>query len=413
MRAEVDVLTLTATPIPRTLHMSLTGIRDLSLIETAPCNRQVIRTYVANYEASIVREAILRELGRSGQVFFIHNRVQNIAQIAQEVQDLVPQARIAFAHGQMHERELERVMHRFISREIDVLVSTTIIESGLDIANANTIIIRDSDMFGLAELYQLRGRVGRSSRRAYAYLLVSDAKKLGPEAKKRLEVLQSLDDLGVGFRLALQDMEIRGAGNLLGKDQSGHIHLVGFELYSRILKDAVGELRRRERRASLPESLSEPARPDVDPEMHIGFPAHIPEDYVPDISERLLLYQRLTQLEGEDEAREMAEEIEDRFGAMPDDVEVLLELMLFRSVLRCAGIVVAAYRGGSFSFKFHPEAAIDAERVTQAVRSGTFGLRLSPALVFSFPIAAAEVAGPQTFKERLVPVLDELGCKCF
>jgi transcription-repair coupling factor (superfamily II helicase) len=401
LRAEVHVLTLTATPIPRTLHMSLVGIRDLSIIETPPVNRQVIRTYLAPYSETMVREAVLRELGRSGQVFFIYNRVESIAAVADELADLVPEASVAFAHGQMKDTQLEEVMHRFTSGEVNVLVSTTIIESGLDIPNANTIIIRNADRFGLAELYQLRGRVGRSSRRAYAYLLIPDPKTLGPDAKKRLQVLQSLDDLGIGFRLALQDMEIRGAGNLLGKDQSGHIDLVGYELYSRILREAVEELRQRKKQRNADVS---PPKPHVDPEVRIGFPAHIPPWYVPDVAERLLLYQRLIELRDETEAQNMLEEISDRFGQPPEDVDILLESMMFRSLLRRAAAVSATYRSGVLVISFHPQATPDPEVVVRTVREYEGRLRVSPSMSMTLALVPDEIRRPVDF----IPHVEEL-----
>jgi len=380
LRADVDVLTLTATPIPRTLHMSLLSIRDLSVIETPPTNRQVIQTYFANYREGVVREAILRELGRSGQVFYIHNRVHNIELIADELRSIVPEARIEFAHGQMREDELENVMHRFIAHEFDVLVSTTIVESGLDIPNANTIIIREGDKLGLAELYQLRGRVGRSSRRAYAYLLVPDARTLGPDAKKRLEVLQALDDLGMGFRLALQDMEIRGAGNLLGRDQSGKIELVGFDLYSRILKEAVRELQSRRTEGALPPEIL------IDPEANIGFAAHIPHFFIPDVEERVLLYQRLVELRDDKEALDLADEIRDRFGHPPKEVDILLELMVFRSVLRRGGIVAASRRGTTLTLTFHKDARIDTVKLTGLIGRSAGKLKLTGPLKLSLAL---------------------------
>jgi len=372
LRADVDVLTLTATPIPRTLHMSLLDIRDLSVIETPPTNRQLTQTYIANYQDSTVREAILRELGRSGQVFYINNRVHNIQAVAEELRLIVPEARVEFAHGQMKEHQLENVMHSFIAHEFDVLVSTTIVESGLDIPNANTIIIRDSDKLGLAELYQLRGRVGRSSRRAYAYLLVKNARTLTGDAKKRLEVLKSLDDLGVGFRLALQDMEIRGAGNLLGKDQSGKIELVGFDLYSRILKEAVRELKTKG-------GISE-AELLIDPEVSTGFPAHIPQSFIPDVEERLLLYQRLNDLRTEEEVTDIREEIRDRFGSPPAEVRMLLEIMELKSILRRGLIINASRRGLSFSLTFHREAKIDQEKLSSLIARSRGKVRQSTPL---------------------------------
>lgn len=406
LRSSVHVLTLTATPIPRTLHMSLVGIRDLSVIETPPTNRQVIRTYLANYTAQIVREAIKRELGRSGQVFYIHNRVENIESVADEVRELVPEARVDVGHGQMREGQLEEVMHRFVNHETDVLVSTTIVESGLDIPNANTIIIRNADRFGLAELYQLRGRVGRSSKRAYAYLLIPDPKRLGVDAKKRLQVLQSLDDLGVGFRLALQDMEIRGAGNLLGRDQSGQISAVGFDLYSRILKEAVYEVRAKlEARAQ----GDAPPRPTIDPDISIGFPANIPRSYVPDVGDRLLLYQRLIDLRDESEAESFAAEIEDRFGQLPEEVVILLEAMVFRSAVRNAGIIAASCRRQQLSITFHPELAPAPERLLAAVKESGGAIRVSPTMAISMQLSDAEIERPKQLMRPLQSLLHTLG----
>jgi transcription-repair coupling factor (superfamily II helicase) len=350
MRTSVHVLTLTATPIPRTLQLSLLGIRDLSVIETPPHDRQVTRTFLSIYRAEQVREAILRELGRGGQVFYISNRVQTIAEVTNQLRELVPEARIIFGHGQMSSDELEDVMKKFISHEVDVLVSTTIVESGLDIPNANTIIITTAENFGLAELYQLRGRVGRSSRRAYAYLLVSKSENLSDNARKRLQVLQALDDLGVGFRLALHDMEIRGAGNLLGSNQSGKIELVGFELYSKILKEAVETVRRRSGEAVSLQELEELS----DPEISLGFPAFFPSWYVPDTAERLLLYQRLVELRDEGEGRELFEEIVDRYGKAPREVEALVETMMIRAYAKLCGILSVRFRTDKFSIIFHP-----------------------------------------------------------
>jgi len=357
--------------------MSMLSIRDLSVIESPPTNRQAIQTFLANYQDSTVRESILRELSRSGQVFYIHNRVQNIELVTDELRAIVPEARIEFAHGQMKDKELESVMHRFIAHEFDVLVSTTIVESGLDIPNANTIIIRSADKFGLAELYQLRGRVGRSSRRAYAYLMVKNAQTLTGDAKKRLKVLQSLDDLGMGFRLALQDMEIRGAGNLLGKDQSGKVELVGFELYTKILREAVRELRRRQRKDGTVYSDDLPLELLIDPEINIGFSTHIPNSYIPDVEERLLLYQRLVEIRDEVEAQDIEEEIQDRFGNPPLEVRLLLDVMRFRSALRRAGIVSATRRGLSLSLTFHREANLNADKLTGLIKRSAGKIRMT------------------------------------
>ena len=406
-RTEVDVLTLTATPIPRTLQLSLSGIRELSLIETAPCDRQAIRTSIGKYENSIVREAVLRETSRGGQVFYIHNRVKDIYEIKKELVELLPEAKIAVAHGQMKEGELEKVMHSFIQKEVDVLLSTTIVESGLDIPNANTIIIRNAQNFGLAELYQLRGRVGRSSRRAYAYLLIEDMKELNEDTKKRLDVLKSLDDLGVGFRLALQDMEIRGAGNLLGKDQSGHVQLVGYELYSKILKDAVAQLKVSQARVAKDYEF----RPTVecDPEIKIGFPAHIPSEYVPDVAERLILYQRLIDLNSEEEAEDMRNEIEDRFGVIPESVSVLLESMIFRAQLKRLYVIQARFRNGTLSLTFHPQAPLQIKKLMNLINSNPGKYRLSPSMVLSIVLDCDKIESPRYLTEQ-VKVLFQKTC---
>lgn len=359
-RTSVDVLTLTATPIPRTLHMSLLDIRDISLIQTAPVDRRAVQTYVAERDDALVRDAIMRELRRSGQVFFLHNRVQNIALATAHLAELVPEARFEFAHGQMSELALERIMRRFLDREIDVLVSTTIIESGLDVPNANTIIIDRADHFGLAQLYQLRGRVGRAKRQAYAYLMVPHLKSLSGEAHERLKVLQSLDTLGAGFNLAIRDLEIRGAGNLLGKEQSGNVLSVGFDMYCRILQEAVADLKG-----------DEPTLEDsIDPEVRIiGVDAFIPEAYVPDIGERLVLYQRLSNIRSSEEASDLQQEIEDRFGPTSAEVDNLFLLMRYRGILRSCGVVKSEVTPDKASLTFSPLTLLrDGHRPTHNTR---------------------------------------------
>ncbi|MBN8549702.1 MAG: transcription-repair coupling factor [Deltaproteobacteria bacterium] len=358
LKKQVDVLTLTATPIPRTLHMSLLGIRDISVISTPPHDRRIIRTYVAEHSDSLIRDTILRELQRGGQCFVVHNRIEGIDIFTADLQRLVPEARFQFAHGQMNETQLEDIMQKFLKREIDVLVSTTIIESGLDIPNANTIIIDRADTFGLAQLYQLRGRVGRSTRQAYAYLIIPHTRKLGAEAQQRLKALQSLDDLGLGFNLAIRDLEIRGAGNLLGKEQSGSVLAVGFELYTKILKEAVLNLKGEE--LALEES--------IDPEVKLGMHAFIPDGYIPDISERLVLYQRLASINSDQEAQELTMEIEDRFGPIPLEVVNLIELMRYRSMLKHCGITKAEVTKNKLLLNFSPRAIIEPAKVVKLVQ---------------------------------------------
>ncbi len=321
-RKLVDVLTMTGTPIPRTLHMAMLGIRDLSIIQTPPVDRQAIHTYVAHFDDGLIREVILRELNRAGQVFFVHNRVENIDYMARHLRALVPEARVAIAHGQMDERELEVVMHDFINKQVNVLVCSAIVESGLDIPNANTIIINRADHFGLAQLYQLRGRVGRSRQKAYAYLLVPGEHLITRDAKRRIEVLRELVEVGGGFKLAMHDLELRGAGNLLGREQSGEVAAVGFELYTEMMEQAIRELR------------GEPARPDFEPELQLGIPAYIPDAYVPDESERLILYRRMARAESVADFDDLRDELRDRFGPVPTLVENLLAAMNVRRQMR-------------------------------------------------------------------------------
>lgn len=319
MRKEVDVLTMTATPIPRTLHMALTGVRDMSVMETPPEERLPIKTYVTEYDEDLIREAILRELDRGGQVFFVHNRVQTISHIAAKLEDLVPEAKVAIGHGQMPERRLEQVMFDFADGLSDILVCSTIIESGLDMPNVNTLIINQAEKLGLYQLYQLRGRVGRGTNRAYAYFLYRQGKELTDTAQARLKTIFQATELGAGFQIAMKDLEIRGAGNLLGSEQSGHIAAVGFDMYSRMLAQAVGKLKEEK-------GLVEAGKPFeyVYPTIDLPLAAHIPEYYVDDLDVRLSLYQRLSKITALGQIDDMAKEFKDRFGELPDVVENLL-----------------------------------------------------------------------------------------
>ena len=319
LKENVDVLTLTATPIPRTLHMSLVGIRDMSVLEEAPDERQPIQTFVCEYNEELVREAIVRELSREGQVYYVYNRVNNIADIAASIQQLVPEANVAFAHGQMKETELERIMYDFINGEIDVLVATTIIETGLDISNVNTMIIHDSDQMGLSQLYQLRGRVGRSNRTAYAFLMYRRNKLLKEVAEKRLEAIREFTELGSGFKIAMRDLEIRGAGTLLGRSQHGHMQAVGYDLYCKMLNEAVKNLKG----ISTLEDFNTVIDVDVD--------AYIPPSYIVNEVQKLDIYKRIAGIEDERECGDMREELLDRFGEIPKSVENLLRIALIRS----------------------------------------------------------------------------------
>ncbi|HEX9777577.1 MAG TPA: TRCF domain-containing protein, partial [Geopsychrobacteraceae bacterium] len=350
-RAEVDILTLTATPIPRTLHMSLSGMRDLSVIETAPVDRLAIRTYVTRFDDDLLREAILRELRRGGQVYFVHNRVKTIDAMAEHLQALVPEAKLAVGHGQMAEKDLERVMIDFIEGKSNLLLASTIIENGLDISRANTIIINRADCFGLSQLYQLRGRVGRSDRRAYAYLLIPGEAALTREARERLKVLQELTELGAGFRIASHDLELRGAGDLLGGKQSGPIAAIGFELYTELLEETIDRLRGKEREER------------IDPEIRLGLSAFLPEKYLPDPNQRLQFYQRMAAAEAEADLYDLAEELRDRYGEPPAAAELLLGSMKLRILLKQLKIELLEYDGRRLTLAFHAATRVAPETI--------------------------------------------------
>jgi len=315
IRATVDVLTLTATPIPRTLHMALLGIRDISSLTTPPQDRLAIRTEILPYDERRIREAILFELKRGGQIYFVHNRVYNIDAIARRLALIVPEARIGVGHGQMDEGELEKTMLRFLAKETDLLVCTTIIESGLDIPNVNTILINQADMFGLADLHQLRGRVGRYKRQAFCYLLLPRNREIVPQAKKRLKAIEEFSELGAGFKIALRDLEIRGVGNLLGREQHGHIVAIGYDLYCRLLEKAV--------KKSKKQPVVEPLETYVD----LGLETWIPEEYIPDLRTRVEVYRRLTGCRTEESLDAAEREVADRFGTLPPPVEGFLRTM--------------------------------------------------------------------------------------
>jgi transcription-repair coupling factor (superfamily II helicase) len=385
LRQEVDVLTMTATPIPRTLQLALTGVRDLSLIETPPVDRLAIRTYVARYDEGLVKQAIERELARNGQVFFVHNRVSSIEAIADEVRALVPKARVVVAHGQMKESELERVMLQFVACERDVLVCTSIIESGLDIPNANTILVNRADSFGLAQLYQIRGRVGRSHRRAYAYLLVPGERIITEDARRRLDVLQELDDLGSGFRIAAHDMEIRGAGNLLGKQQSGHVAAVGFELFMQMMDEATQELR------------GNPVGPRVEPEIDFGVEAFLPEDFIADIGERLLMYKRLANAGSREALTELSAELADRFGPLPPPVQNFVLIMGLRPVLINLAVESLNRTSSGIALRFHADSSVDPERLIALAGEFPERYRLRPGGVFT--IASDSASWAETLVE--------------
>jgi transcription-repair coupling factor (superfamily II helicase) len=348
LKQQVDVLTLTATPIPRTLYLSLSGARDMSTIETPPEDRLPIRTFVTEYDERLVRDAILRELDRGGQVFFVHNRVRGINIVADQLRKLVPEANIAIGHGQMDEGQLEQVMLEFATGKHDVLVCTTIIESGIDIPNANTLVVSHADKFGLAQLYQLRGRVGRSAARAYAYFLYEKNHPLGAEARDRLQSIAEASELGAGFQIAMRDLEIRGAGDILGARQSGHIAAVGFDLYCRLLASAIDTAR-----AKSQGSGEKPRAPALaSPLIDLPLQAQLPEDYVPESGLRLRLYRRLADITTNVQVAEIAKELADRFGKPPEQVENLLYLLRLKVAALQARLASIALEEGRVVVKF-------------------------------------------------------------
>ena len=351
LRENIDVLTLTATPIPRTLHMSLIGIRDMSVLEEAPQDRMPIQTYVMEYNDEMVREAIERELSRGGQVYYVYNRVNDIADVAGHLQQLLPEANISFAHGQMRERELEDIMYDFINGDIDVLVSTTIIETGLDIPNANTMIIQDADRFGLSQLYQLRGRVGRSNRMAYAFLLYRRDKLLKEVAEKRLSAIREFTDLGSGIKIAMRDLEIRGAGNLLGEAQSGHMEAVGYDMYCKMLNEAVLKLKGEGEEESFTTTID------------LNIDAYIPDSYIKNEYQKLDIYKRIAAISNEEEMDDMMEELIDRFGDIPKKVQQLLHIAALKGLAHSAYVTAVEQKGADIRFTMYEKAKIDPQKI--------------------------------------------------
>jgi len=379
MRTEVDVLTMSATPIPRTLHMSLVGLRDMSVIETPPKDRMAIQTVVANWDEKLIQSAIEQELDRGGQVYFVHNRVDTIWEIAAKLQTMAPTARIAVGHGQMGEGELEKVMLKFMHHEADILVSTTIIENGLDIPLCNTILINRADRLGLSELYQLRGRVGRSNRRAYAYLLLPAEIELTPIARRRLAALKEFSDLGAGFKIAALDLELRGAGNLLGGEQSGHIEAVGFELYTQMLERAVREMK------------GEAGVEVTEIQLNLGLNIRIPSDYIKEENQRLRMYKRVAGVETESQLHDVRSELIDRYGETPRAVRNLLEYAALKLQAMRVGANAIERKREFVNIKFSANAAIDPGKLARFVASQK-GTQFTPdgTLKFSIKIASAE-----------------------
>ena len=365
LRATVDILTLTATPIPRTMHMAMAGVRDISIISTPPVDRLAIRTVICQYEKSLVREAILREIHRGGQVYYLYNRVSDIEKMAIQLNDLVPEAKIGVAHGQMRENRLEKIMISFYRQDFNLLLCSTIIENGVDIPTANTIIIHRADKFGLAQLHQLRGRVGRSKHRAYAYMLTPHPKSISSDAQKRLEAIDNLSGLGAGFMLATHDLEIRGAGNLLGDEQSGQVREVGYELYNQMLKEAIQNLKSG---SNEEEQIAE--EEEIVPTINLHLSTHIPNDYIPDVHLRLTIYKRIAELATPEEISEMRVELIDRFGPLPDSVNYLLRVMVFKR--SCQKLKILKLEAGpkGAALSFHPEPAINTEALINMIQKG-------------------------------------------
>ena len=375
LRKDVHVLSMSATPIPRTLHMSLLGLRDMSVIETPPKDRLAIHTVVAHFDQELVRSAIEQELSRGGQVYFIHNRVDSIFSRAAALQQLVPAARIGVGHGQMDVKELERTLLAFMHREYDVLVCTTIAENGLDIPLANTIVIEDAQRYGLSELYQLRGRVGRSNRRAYAYLLVPLDTELSEISRKRLAALREFSDLGAGFKIAALDLELRGAGNLLGGEQHGHIASVGFDTYLRLLEETVQDLKGEERPLEVHSALN------------LGLDIRIPPEYIADEQQRLQAYKRIAGVTGAEDSEKLRAGLADRYGPPPEAVETLVHFALLKTKAQALGVEAVDRRSGALTIKFHPASKIAPERLMSLV-SSVHGAQFTPAGVLRLPIPA-------------------------
>ena len=386
------MLTMSATPIPRTLHMSLVGLRDMSVIETPPKDRMAIQTVVAPFDEKLIRSAIEHELERAGQVYFVHNRVESIYEIASKIQELVPRARVIVGHGQMSEGELEKVMLSFMRHQADVLVATTIIENGLDIPLCNTILINRADRHGLSELYQLRGRVGRSNLRAYAYLLIPAEQELTPIARRRLAALKEFSDLGAGFKIAALDLELRGAGNLLGGEQSGQIEAVGFEMYTTLLERTVRELKGED----LPERVST--------QLNLALNLRLPNDYIQEENQRLRMYKRIAGVEDQDQLADVRSELEDRYGPLPPPVSNLLDAAALKLLSERIGVVGIDRKRDIVQVRFSEKADIEPTRLAQFV-SSTKGAQFSPGGLLKFPLRSTS---PDEVLEQITSLLQEL-----
>src|SRR5256886_1967495 len=393
LRASVDVLALTATPIPRTLYMSLAGVRDMSVIETPPLDRLPVETVIRRFSKAVIKEALTRELERGGQVFFVHNRVQSLPSVTRFVQELVPEARVIMAHGQMKERELEATMVKFVSGQADVLVATAIVESGLDIPATNTIVVNRADRFGLAQLYQLRGRVGRERQQAYAYLLVPADGRIDEQAQRRLRALQELTELGSGFKLAMRDLEIRGAGNLLGAQQHGHIAAVGYDLYAKLLAEAVRELG------------GEQPGVSIEPVISVTEEGFIPEDYVPEVNQRLAFYKRLAGATDDAEVEDIRAELIDRFGALPEPARRLLDIVRIRVAARALHVEKIEAGEGRALITFAATTRLDPARLVHAIHASRGRLKMKRE--FTIEASIAKGSWPAV-RDSILRTLDEL-----
>jgi transcription-repair coupling factor (superfamily II helicase) len=381
LRSTVDVLALTATPIPRTLHLSLVGVRDISIISTPPELRRSIITYISEFDAAVITDAIKKELRRKGQIFFVHNNIQSIDKIAGKLQRLVPQVRLAVAHGRMDEDDLEQVMFRFMNREIDMLVCTTIIESGLDVATANTIIVNRADRFGLAQMYQLRGRVGRADEQAYAYLLIPHESLLGRDAQKRLKVLMEHSDLGAGFQIAMSDLKIRGGGTILGASQSGHIAAVGYDMFLKLMENAIADLKG--------EETIEP----LDPEINVNFSAFLSESYIPDIDQRMSAYRRLAKMTELQQLADFKAESLDRFGPLPAEAENLLLKIMLKVLAKTAGVSRLDLVGRHLSLNFSESHQRNPAAIVDMIMAAPQAYNLTPAHVLKIKLDSSRLTG--------------------
>ena len=402
----IDVLTLSATPIPRTLHMSLVGIRDMSVLEEPPVDRHPIQTFVTEHNDEMIREAVTRELARNGQVYYVYNKVRDIEERAEYIQNLVPDAVVAYAHGQMDKRMLEKIMYEFVNGEIDVLVSTTIIETGMDIPNCNTMIIENADQFGLSQLYQLRGRVGRSTRTSYAFLMYKRDKMISEVAEKRLSAIKEFSDLGSGFKIAMKDLEIRGAGNVLGKSQHGHMAAVGYDLYCKMLNQAVNNLKGIKNEYSFETTVD------------LEVDAYIPASYIKSEYQKLDIYKRIAALETREELSDMKDELSDRYGSIPSCASNLLMVALIKSkahkigIMEIKGETAANPAGGASNWRtvmnIYPKADIDSDAIPKLLESfgGALDFKVNGVPYFIWTVTKRKFTSQKEYLNGLLDMMD-------